>query len=151
VLLQGVRRVLEVLATDQPYQRAEQYEQRLGTHLELVLDPRPLALGAKREAVPTFILHGVRDDAHLARTIELLQLLIDLPETAQLPLDAAAFAELPGVEPSSGADRRVPRSEVATVDDHGEDRVDRRVDDLRPSDERHPQLASRARGLLAGR
>src|SRR5215469_5013056 len=102
-----------------------------------MVDARHLALGSETESVPACQGLDLGDDAHTLGPRELLQLLDDLAEPSEIPLEACSVTDCAGVESTGGADCGIPCGEVGAVHDGVEHFVDRGLDELRVSDERH--------------
>src|SRR5207248_3749082 len=105
-----------------------------------------VSLGSEMEAMAALQLLDVGDDSHPLGPLELLELLHDLAESAQVPLELGAIADRSGVESARCANRWVPRSEAAAIDDRIEHGLDGRRDQLGPSNDGQRQLA-----VFAGR
>ena len=86
-------------------------------------------------------LLDVGDDSHPLGPLELLELLHDLAEPPQVPLELRAVADRFGVESARRANRWVPGSEAAAIDDRIEHGLDGRRDQLGPSNGGQRQLA----------
>jgi hypothetical protein len=96
-----------------------------------MIDSGSVALGREEESVATLNGLDVGHDPHPGVVVELLELLHDLAEAPELPLEPRAFPELALAEPARSSDGRVPPGVVGSVDDGAEHAVDGLLDDLR--------------------